>query len=170
MKWLTRILVVVVATGLIAYALSLTMSEPLPTEEVVSGAVLEPRPEEVAKKSVPELKPEEPSNIEAGDGVEELEAPALPPFKLSTGSREVLEVKLKEEKSMVAARKVWIKDTEVEIAKIKELLSSVPEESKLYKEFSNNLKTKEIYLKRQRECVVANEKEILLLETALGGK
>ena len=170
MKWLTRILVVVVAIGLIAYALSLTMSEPPPTEEVVSGAVLEPKPEEVVKKIVPKLKPEEPSNIEAGDSVKELEAPKLPPFKLSTGSREVLEKKLKEEESMVASRKVWIKDTETEITNIKELLNSLPEESKLYKEFSNNLKTKEIYLKSQRGRLVANEKEVLLLKTALGGK
>jgi hypothetical protein len=146
------------------------MSEPLPTEEVVSGAVLEPRPEEVVKESVPELQPEEPSNIEAGDSVEELKAPKLPPFKLSNGAREVLEEKLKEEKSMVASRKVWIKDTEAEIANFKELLNSVPEESKLYKQFSNNLKTKEHYLKSQRERLVANEKEVLLLEVALGGK
>lgn len=146
------------------------MSEPPPTEEVVSGAVLEPRPEEAAKKSVPELKPEEPSNIEAGDSVETPKAPAFPPFKLSNGARGVLEEKLKEERNMVASRKVWIKDTETEIARIKELLNSVPEESKLYKEFSNNLKTKEHYLKSQRERLVANEKEILLLETALGGK
>ncbi len=146
------------------------MSEPLPTEEVVSGAVLEPRPEEVVKESAPELQPEEPSNIEAGDSVEELKAPKLPPFKLSTGVREILEKKLKEEKSMVVSRKVWIEDTKTEIANLKELLNSVPEESKLYKRFSNNLETKEHYLKTQRKRLVANEKEILLLKTALGGK
>ena len=167
----TTILVIIVAAGLIAYALSLTMSEPSPTEEVVSGAVLEPRPEEVPKIEVPELKPEvpeEPENIEAGDGTET--RPNFPEMKLSTGSRKILEEKLENEKGMVKSRKKWIEETKIEIANLKELLTTVPKDSKLHEGFLNDLETKEHYLDTQYKRLAGGEKEVLLLETALGGK
>jgi hypothetical protein len=75
---LTVILVAVVSVGLVAYALSLTS----PEETITPGnhrlearpqevpKTLEARPQEVPKAEVPELKPEEPGNIEAGDAVE----------------------------------------------------------------------------------------------------
>jgi len=167
----TTILVIIVAAGLIAYALSLTMSEPSPTEEVVSGAVLEPRPEEVPKIEVPELKPEVPKesgNIEAGDSTEV--RPNFPEMKLSTGSRKILEEKLKEERGMAKSRKKWIEETKVEIANLSDLIRSVPKESKLYETFSNELETKEHYLTSLHKRLAEAEKEVMLLEAALGGK
>ena len=169
---LTVILTAVVSIGLITYALSLTSTTTVTVDKgVVRGQQLEPRPEEVPKTEVPEPKAEEQcGNIEAGDGVESLEAPALSPFKLSTGSRKVLEKKLAEAKSMVKSRKKWIEETKVEIADLRELANSVPEDSTLYKGFKADLERKENYLTTQYTRLAEGEKEIMLIEAALGGE
>ncbi len=196
---LTVILVAIVSVGLVAYALSLTSPEEtitpgnhqlearpqeVPKESVPELTVGEHDP--IAKieagdaVEVPELKLEEPSNIEAGDAVEapeletyggdvETELEKLP-FKMSNGAEKILREKLAEEKSMIESRKEWIEDTKTEIVNFKELLDSVPEESKLHKQFSRELAVKESYLKSQRERLADNEKEVMLLEAALGGK
>jgi predicted RNase H-like nuclease (RuvC/YqgF family) len=160
----TTILVIAVAVGLVAYALNLTMPELFNDKvEVEAYSNLEPRPEEVPKIEVPELQ--------AGDGTETKDVrPNLPEMKLSTGSRKILEEKLKEEKGMVKSRKKWIEETKVEIANLKELLTTVPKESKLHQTFSNELETKEHYLTSLHKRLLAAEKEVMLLETALGGK
>jgi hypothetical protein len=174
---LTVVLVAVVSVGLVAYALSLTT----PEEVITAGNhKLEARPEEIPRTEVPELKSEEPSNIEAGDAVEapELETyggdveaePEKLPFKMSNGAEKVLKKKLKEEKEMVKSRRKWIKETAAEITELKELLSSVPKESKLHEEFSHDLEVKTHYLTNQLKRLANNEQEVRLIETALGGK
>ena len=163
----TLILVIIVAVGLVAYALdSTTFEETVPTH----GAVLEARPQEVPEENVPELQPNEPGNIEAGDGVEALEAPEPLPFKMSNGAEKVLKEKLKEEKDMVESRRKWIEETEAEINKLNELLANVPKESKLYKEFSDDLEGKVHYLKSQRKRLAKGEEEVRMIEHILGGK
>jgi hypothetical protein len=171
----TTILVIAVAVGLVAYALNSTMPELFNDKvEVEAYSNLEPRPEEVPKIEVPELQVGEhhdSGNIEAGDGTETKDVrPNLPEMRLSTGSRKILEEKLKEQRGMVKSRKKWIEETKVEIANLKELLTTVPKESKLHQTFSNELETKEHYLTSLHKRLLAAEKEVMLLETALGGK